>query len=72
MKAFDCVHHNNLWEILKMIGVLDHLTYLLRNLHGGHDAAVRTLQGTTDLFEIGEGVYCLAVYLTYVQKCQAG
>ena len=25
-KAFDCVDHNTLWEILKEIGMLDHLT----------------------------------------------
>ena len=31
-KAFDCVDHNKLWEILKEMGIPDHLTYLLRNL----------------------------------------
>ena len=25
-KAFDCVDHNKLWEILKEIGIPDHLT----------------------------------------------
>ena len=34
-KAFDCVDHNKLWEILKEMGILDHLTCLLRNLHAG-------------------------------------
>ena len=24
-KAFDCVHHNKLWEILKVMGIPDHL-----------------------------------------------
>ena len=52
-----------------MVGLPDHLTYLQRNLHAGQEAAVRTLQGTTDYFEIGKGVYCHAVYLIYVQKC---
>ena len=32
-KAFDCVHHNQLWKILKDMGILDHLTSLLRNLY---------------------------------------
>ena len=32
-KAFDCVDHNKLWEILKEIGIPDHLTCLLRNLY---------------------------------------
>ena len=30
-KAFDCVDHNKLWNILKEMGILDHLTCLLRN-----------------------------------------
>ena len=32
-KAFDCVDHNKQWEILKEMGVLDHLTCFLRNLY---------------------------------------
>ena len=32
-KAFDCVDHNKLWKILKEIGILDHLTHLVRNLY---------------------------------------
>ena len=31
-KAFDCVDHSKLWKILKEMGILDHLTCLLRNL----------------------------------------
>ena len=31
-KAFDCVDHNKLWEILKEMGIPDHLTCLLGNL----------------------------------------
>ena len=31
-KAFDCVDHNQLWKILKEMGLPDHLIYLLRNL----------------------------------------
>ena len=34
-KAFDCVAHNKLWENLKEMGIPDHLTCLLRNLHAG-------------------------------------
>ena len=41
-KAFDCVDHNKLWEILKEMGLPDHLTCLLRNLHTGQEATVRT------------------------------
>ena len=31
-EAFDCVDHNKLWEILKEMGIPEHLTCLLRNL----------------------------------------
>ena len=34
-KAFDCVDHNKLWEILKEMGIPDHLTCLLRYLSAG-------------------------------------
>ena len=34
-KAFDCVEHNKLGEILKEMGIPDHLTCLLRNLYAG-------------------------------------
>ena len=34
-KGFDCVDHNKLWKILKEMGILDHLTCLLRSLHAG-------------------------------------
>ena len=34
-KAFDCVDHNKLWEILIEMGIPHHLTCLLRNLYAG-------------------------------------
>ena len=50
----------------------DHLTCLLRNLHAGQEATVRTGHGATNWFQIGKeyvkGVYCHPVYLTYVQS----
>ena len=55
-KAFDCVDHNKLWKILQQMGILDHLTSLLRKLYAGQDATVRTGGGTTDWFEIWKGV----------------
>ena len=55
-KAFDCVDHNKLWEILQEMGIPDHLTCLLRNLYAGQEATVRTRHGTMDWFQIGEGV----------------
>ena len=56
-KAFDCVDHNKLWKILKDMGIPDHLTCLLRNLHAGQEATVRSGHGTTDWFQTGEGVH---------------
>ena len=47
-KAFDCVDHNKLWEILQEMGIPDHLTCLLRNLYAGQEGTVRTGHGTTD------------------------
>ena len=44
-KPFDCVDHNQLWKILKEMGIPDHLTYLLRNLYAGQEATVRTRHG---------------------------
>ena len=55
-KAFDCVDHNKLWEILKEMGIQDHLTCLLRNLYAGQEATVRSGHGTTDWFQIRKGV----------------
>ena len=46
------VDHNKLWKILKEMGILDHLTCLLRNLYAGQEATVRTGHGTTDWFQI--------------------
>ena len=49
--------HNKLWKILKETGIVDHLTFLLRNLYAGQEATVRTRHGTTDWFQTGKGVH---------------
>ena len=74
-KAFDCVHYNKLWKILKEMGIPDHLTCLLGNLYTGQEATVRTGHGT-DQFQIGKGVCqgcilssCLFnIYAEYIMK----
>ena len=38
------------------MGILDHLTCLLRNLYAVQEATVRTGHGTTDWSQIGRGV----------------
>ena len=75
-KAFDCVDHNKLWKILKEMGIPDHLTCLLRNLYAGQEATVRTGHGTTDWFQIGQGVrqgcilspYLFNLYAEYIMR----
>ena len=75
-KAFDCVDHNELWKILKEMGVPDHLTCFLRNLYAGQEATVRTGHGTTDRFQIRKEVcsgYILSpclfnLYAEYIMK----
>ena len=41
---------------LSLLSCQDHLTCLLRNLHAGQKATVRTLYGTTDWFQIEKGL----------------
>ena len=75
-EAFDCVDHNKLWEILKEMGIPDHLTCLLRDLYAGQEATVRTGLGKTDWFQIGKGVHpgCLLspclfyLYAEYIMR----
>ena len=75
-KAFDCVDHNELWKILKEMGIPDHLTSLLRNLYAGQEAIARTRYGTTDWFQIGKGVgqgcilspYLFNSYAEYIMR----
>ena len=55
-KAFDCVDHNKLWNILKEMRIPDHLTCQLTNLYVGQEATVRTGHGKRDWFQIGKGV----------------
>ena len=73
-KPFDCVDHNKLWKILKEMGIPDHQTCLLRNLHADQEATVRTGHGTTDWFQIGKGIcqgcilspYLFNLYAVYI------
>ena len=71
-KPLNCVDHDKLWKILKEMGIPDHLTCLLRNLCSGQEATVRAGHGTTDWFQMGNGVrqaiYCHPAYLTYMQS----
>ena len=46
--AFDCVDHNQLWKILKEMGIPDNLTCLLRHLYTDQEATVITGHETND------------------------
>ena len=49
--------HNELWKIFQEMGILDHLTCLLRNLYAGQEATVRTVHGKTDWLQTGKRVH---------------
>ena len=55
-EALECVDHNKLWNILKEMGIPDHLTCLLRNLYVGQEGIVRPRHGTAGQFKTGKGV----------------
>ena len=44
------------WEILKEMGIPDHLICLLRSLYAGQKSTVRTVHGGTDWFQNRKGV----------------
>ena len=50
------MEHSKLCKILNEMGIPNQLTCLLRNLYAGQEATVRTRHGTTDWFQIGNGV----------------
>ena len=64
--------HNKLWEILKEMGIPDHLICLLRNLYAGQEATVRTgheqQTGSKLAKEHIKAVYCYPAYLTSMQS----
>ena len=55
-KSFDCVDHNQLWNILNEMGLPDHNICLLRNLYAGQETTVRTGHGTINWFKTRKGV----------------
>ena len=43
------------------MGIPDHQTCLLRNLHAGQEVTVRTGHRTTDWFQVGKGVHKVCI-----------
>ena len=63
--------HNKLWKILKEVGIQDHLTYLLRNLHVKKQQLEPDMEQQTGSKlgkEYVKAVYCHLAYLTYIQS----
>ena len=63
--------HKKLLEILKEMGIPDHLTCLLRNLYAGQEATELDMEQQTGSKlgkEYIKAVYCHPVYLTYMQS----
>ena len=79
-KAFDCVDHNKLWKALKEMGILDHLTCLLRNLYAGQEqqleSCMEQLIGSRLRKENNRAECCHPVCLIYNwahhEECWAG
>ena len=54
--AFDCVDHERLWVLLRVMGVPVHLIVLLKRLYTNQEATVRTEFGETENIDIEKGV----------------
>ena len=70
-KAFDCVDHSKPLEILKEMGLPDHLTCLLRSLYAGQETTepdMEQLTGSKLGKEYIKAVYCHPAYLTSMQS----
>ena len=71
-KAFDCVDHNQLWKILKEMGIPDHPTCLLRTCMQVRkqqlELDMEQQTGSKSEKEYVKAVYCHPAYLTFMQS----
>ena len=71
-KAFDCVDHNTSWNVLRDMGIPEHLTVVMSNLCQKQQATVRTEFGNSDWLSIGnevrQGCILSPVYLIFIVK----
>ena len=75
-KAFDCVDHLTLWNMMEEMGVPEHMVQVIRSLYANHEAKVRTEYGDTESFSIGKGVrqgcvlspYLFNLYSEYIMR----
>ena len=59
---------NKLWNILNEIGISDHITCLLRNLHAGQEATITAGHGKMNWFQIGKGVHQGCIVSPYLSN----
>lgn len=75
-KAFDCVNHVKLWQVLQRMGVPQHLISTIKNLYDKQEATVRTNYGNTDWYQVGKGVrqgcilspYLFNIYAEFIMR----
>ena len=75
-KAFDCVDHPTLWNMMEEMGIPEHMVQVIRSLYANQEAKVRTEYGDTESFSIGKGVrqgcvlsqYLFNLYSEYIMR----
>ena len=71
-KAFDCVDHSKLWNVLKEVGLSGHFTCLLRNLYVDKKQQLELDMEQQNDSKLGKeyikAIYCLPAYLIYMQS----
>ena len=70
-KAFDCVHHNKLWRILKEMGIQDHVAsweICMQVKKQQLELDLEQQSGYKSGKDYIKAVYCHPTYLTYIQS----
>ena len=69
-KAFDCVDHPTLWNMMEEMGIPEHniiiMVQVIISLYANQEAKVRTEYGDTESFSIGKGVRQGCVFSPYL------
>ena len=70
------MNHAKMWNVLRQMGIPEHLIVLMRNLYLGQEANVKTEHGETEWFPISKGVrqgcilspYLFNLYAEYIMR----
>ena len=72
LKAYDCVEHNKLWEILKEMEIPDHLIFLRESCMQVNkqqlEPDIEKQTGSKFGKEYVQAIYCHPAYLIYMQS----